>query len=542
MGFGWKWWNWLLSASSAASALLIAATQVSATQGTSNLGSWAKLLGLTDLAGSLRDPEADHWGLILGAGTFLTASGVLGLHVWLRKRKLSVGIVAGSTRMPLLDLCEAAATQLGVDITGVRNDAYYFSIALRQAASDGTIPVWGRELKARQDFVHGVRTSLLVPVPPDHFREHWIDILPITRSGDNTLLRTYLPAQTAPVYYADLHVGREPTLAWLKTDAQTMMDAARPPINWLKLADAIDQFCNQEFVSISVRYSNTFQQTLASYREIEAEMQTESEGGWNERPEALEKYNQLRDKYDRLGGVLSASQQGWHDIWAVLQDEITQMLISGELMARGFVEPHSAGAVEASIKSAEWRILEPNLKENAATKKGDPSVIIYSKLEIARTEGSSATSVGLAQASPLEILFDPKNPHESFWSLEQMRDETGKPVPGHLWWEYRVLIRNKSSRTVRNVKATVEAIGPMPRRPEPSQFDINKQSQIDLNPHTEELVLLRRWYNPPIMAGMVMGGAYGPIKLKVSADDVLPTTKFFHFEPEKTPMISEILW
>lgn len=543
MGLGWKWWKWLLTAgSSAAGALLIAATQVSATQATSNLSSWAKLLGLIDLASSLGGPAIDRWGLFLGVGVFLTGSGVLAWHLWRRNPNSSVAALSGTVRMPLLELCKVAANQLGVDITGVRNDAYYFSVALRQAACDGIVPFWGRELKARQDFVHGARTSLLVPVPPDHFREHWIDILPIIRSSDNTLLRTYLPAQTAAVFYADLHVSRDPALTWLKTDAQAMMDAARPPIRWVKLADAIDEFCNPEFVSISIRYSNTFQQSLGRYREIEAEMQKVSDGGWTDRPEALEKYNELRNQYDRLGGVLSASQQGWRDIWSVLRDELTQKLIAGELVARGFVEPHSAGAVETSIKPAEWRILEPDLKQNAATKRGDSTVVIYSSLEIARSGGSVTTSTGLAEASPLEIIFDPENSHGRFWSLEQMRDETGNPVPGHLWWEYRVMIRNKSGKTVRNVKATVEAIGPMPSRPEPSQFDINKKSQMDLNPHMEELVLLRRWYNPPIMAGMVMGGAYGPIKLKVSADDVLPATKFFHFEPEKTPMISEILW
>lgn len=405
MGFGWKWWKWLLTATcSLAGALLIAAAQVSAEQGTSNLASWAKLLGLSNLAGLLRDPAADRWGLFLGIGALLTAGAAFAWHFWWRK--------------------------------------------------------------------------------------------PVS-------------------------------------------DAA--PIMWAKLGDAIDQFCNPEFVSISVRYSNTFQQTLATYREIEAEMKTVSEGGWNGRPEALDRYNELRDKYDRMAGVLTASQQGWNDIWAVLRDELTEMLISGELMARGFVEPHIAGAAGAAIKPAEWRILEPDLRQSAATKKGDSSAVIYSNLEIARSRFPTK-SAGLAQDSPLEIIFDVQNPHKRFWSLEQARDEAGAPVPGHLWWEYRVLIRNKSARTVRNVKATVEAIGPMPSRPEPSQFDASKKSQTDLNPYTEELVLLRRWYNPPIMAGMVMGGAYGPIKMKVSADDVLPATKFFHFEPEKTPMISEVLW
>ena len=140
---------------------------------------------------------------------------------------------------------------------------------------------------------------------------------------------------------------------------------------------------------------------------------------------------------------------------------------------------------------------------------------------------------------PIKIIFDQANPNRRFWSIEPMRDETGKQIPG-TFWEYRALIRNMSAKTQRNVKVIVEAIGPMPTRPEPSQFDINKKHLIDLNPGEEALVLIRRWYNPPIVAGMACGtDVYGPIKMTASADDVVPTIKLFHFDPERTPMIFE---
>jgi hypothetical protein len=142
--------------------------------------------------------------------------------------------------------------------------------------------------------------------------------------------------------------------------------------------------------------------------------------------------------------------------------------------------------------------------------------------------------------SPLEIIFDPNNPGKKFWSIEPMKDESGKQIAGS-YWEYRAIIKNKSARTVRNVKVTVEAIGAMPSRPEPSNFDINKKPLIDMTPNEETLAVIRRWYNPPRVAGMVIGaGVYGPIKMTASADDVLPTTKFFQFEPDRTPMIFEM--
>jgi hypothetical protein len=140
---------------------------------------------------------------------------------------------------------------------------------------------------------------------------------------------------------------------------------------------------------------------------------------------------------------------------------------------------------------------------------------------------------------PIKIIFDQSNPNRKFWSIEPMRDDTGKQVPG-TFWEYRALIKNVSAKTLRNVKVVVEATGPMPTRPEPSQFDINKKHLIDLNPGEEQLVLVRRWYNPPIVVGMACGtDVYGPVKMTASADDVSPTIKLFHFDPEQTPMIFE---
>jgi len=141
--------------------------------------------------------------------------------------------------------------------------------------------------------------------------------------------------------------------------------------------------------------------------------------------------------------------------------------------------------------------------------------------------------------SPIEIIFDPSNPNRKFWSIEPMRDEVGHQIPGS-FWEYRTVIKNTSDKTLRNIKITVEAIGPMPTRPETSIFDINKKHLIDLDAHCEALAVLRRWFNPPIVAGMLSRGAYGPIKMTASADDVLPVTKHFRFDPELTPMVSEM--
>jgi hypothetical protein len=156
------------------------------------------------------------------------------------------------------------------------------------------------------------------------------------------------------------------------------------------------------------------------------------------------------------------------------------------------------------------------------------------------TQAPRFPEVAAIDCEPLEIIFDPTNPGRKFWSIEPMKAEDGKQTAGS-FWEYRAIIKNRSAKTVRNVKVVVEAIGVMPTRPEPSQFDINKKHLIDLTPNEEQLVLIRRWYNPPIVAGMAIGeGIYGPIKMTASADDIFPTTKFFQFDPMQTPMIFEL--
>jgi hypothetical protein len=143
--------------------------------------------------------------------------------------------------------------------------------------------------------------------------------------------------------------------------------------------------------------------------------------------------------------------------------------------------------------------------------------------------------------TPLEIIFDLANPNERFWSLEPMKDDAGKQIPGQ-YWEYRASIKNKSAiKSVRNVRVTVESIGAFPTRPEQSHFDIDKKTHTDLSPLEERLAVIRCWHYPAIVQGMAYGrDVYGPIKMTVNADDVPPTMAIFGFDPERTPMVWEV--
>jgi len=103
----------------------------------------------------------------------------------------------------------------------------------------------------------------------------------------------------------------------------------------------------------------------------------------------------------------------------------------------------------------------------------------------------------------LEIVFDPTNPAQRFWSREAPRDEKGDKKPG-VFWEYRVAIKNNSQKTVRNVSVTVEHIGQnLPVRPVDAIFDKIRKASCDLKPGADELVAIIRWPIPVVQAGML---------------------------------------
>jgi hypothetical protein len=137
---------------------------------------------------------------------------------------------------------------------------------------------------------------------------------------------------------------------------------------------------------------------------------------------------------------------------------------------------------------------------------------------------------------PLEIIFDPNNPSMLFWSMESPEYENGKPksMP---YWEYRVEIKNNSTKTLRNVSLTTAFIGPMPQRPADQPFDKIKKPSCDIKPWCSELVPVIRWPIPEIQPGMLIGEDYGPIKVTASADDTKPSIRIFKFDYQRTPML-----
>jgi len=143
--------------------------------------------------------------------------------------------------------------------------------------------------------------------------------------------------------------------------------------------------------------------------------------------------------------------------------------------------------------------------------------------------------------SPLEIIFDADNPARRFWSMESFLDENGKKRPGG-FWEYRVEIKNKSSKTVKNVSVSTERIGQMAQRPFDHAFDKTQKIACDIRPGCSELIAVVRWPIPIKQVGMLAGETaleYGPIKVIASGDDSKPTTRLFKFDYQKEPMLRD---
>ena len=133
------------------------------------------------------------------------------------------------------------------------------------------------------------------------------------------------------------------------------------------------------------------------------------------------------------------------------------------------------------------------------------------------------------QESPLEIIFEPLNPDRQFWSMEAPRDAYGRIIK--TVWEHRVLIRNQSDATLRNISVMIERSGAIPDKPHRGLFIRTQKDACDLQPGCGELIaIIESPINKKTPIGGIPGFAYGPIKITASADDVSPAVRWFDFD------------
>ena len=142
---------------------------------------------------------------------------------------------------------------------------------------------------------------------------------------------------------------------------------------------------------------------------------------------------------------------------------------------------------------------------------------------------------------PLKIVFDTRNPAQRFWKRTQAKDKNGNPLPITLW-EYRVGVYNRSWKTVRNARLSIETLGQIPVDPKDMGFLKDNKETRDIAPHHIEYVPI--WWVWPPQAGDAWGPTatafHGPICVIAHGDDVHPSNAFFDYYPDRTPVLSRL--
>jgi hypothetical protein len=131
----------------------------------------------------------------------------------------------------------------------------------------------------------------------------------------------------------------------------------------------------------------------------------------------------------------------------------------------------------------------------------------------------------------LEIIYDHKNIGRQFREMKTI-ETFSSHVSGV---EYRVKIRNKTDRTLENVKLKSEHLGQMGTLPIRLIFDETKQPTCTLDPNDSAFVSLFFVPLPLFLPGTPtrrsFPSAYGPMRVTVSAKDTKAVERLFHFAP-----------
>lgn len=163
--------------------------------------------------------------LLIPAILFLLAYGAFLNSAYL-KSLLWYGTSKG-TRIPLLDFYKIAQKR-GWNFTENGGlDTLDFAFGLRQAASDGTVSLWGRHIQSIDDLT---KWELLEPIKTRFWKDHQIDATYLCRmstSGQvdglkksNSYFRTMTtPGDADQKNFADLHIDRKQAIKWLKREA-----------------------------------------------------------------------------------------------------------------------------------------------------------------------------------------------------------------------------------------------------------------------------------------------------------------------------------
>jgi len=149
------------------------------------------------------------------------------------------------------------------------------------------------------------------------------------------------------------------------------------------------------------------------------------------------------------------------------------------------------------------------------------------------------TIASLRRPSPLQIIFDPLNPGERFWSRGSVKHPTEARFVSYM--EYRVQVANTSTKTIRNVRVSIEGYGLLPRLPEDIGFKKDGVPVCDIQPGHSELVPVLQ-LGPPQEGnawGTTAKELHSPIVVIARGDDIPPASIAFSYHPNDVPALIE---
>lgn len=430
----WKWEKWVLGALSGVSALLIAASATSFNQAATNLSSWAKAIGLPDLANLLLAPSVDRWGFWIGALALASALGLFALHRWrsrrrareelvdhffpffpkqLRRKLAREGVRAGKPTAapvspaaarpdqgggsgaaeqkpapdwrPISEAVEHIATAIDETVS----EEFYprARAALRQQAADGKLHLRGcREYKDKEGYCD--------PLLQDIDRTYWSDGFELNalagsrdfQAHDHTWSPTNISRR--PRYWAVVADWNEYTALWPlrfkhvpinilvqeSPQPKGTPEANSPSLEWSHPADALEDFGDRALADALTA----------------AEMRLADLKGRAREPE-----QKLAQYHDEVSGLPTAEQAAFYDHWHGILASLAKQgddaradinrltgevrtafigqLESGALIAKGFRYPDDHDG-EIEIEASRWRNLWIDFERGTANKRHDFSV------------------------------------------------------------------------------------------------------------------------------------------------------------------------
>jgi hypothetical protein len=149
--------------------------------------------------------------------------------------------------------------------------------------------------------------------------------------------------------------------------------SSNPIVDWKLAPDAVEAFAEEDLIAKRDKERERFEVSCLKRHDAEEELRKlyktlpnayVTEG--SEEEKAIRRYQMQIKNYGTLERL---SEPELRRAWDELRADLHKKLVVGDLVAKGFREPHVSGGDEVEISSAEWRILTlDNVNSTARTK------------------------------------------------------------------------------------------------------------------------------------------------------------------------------